>query len=360
VPRQPSSRDGAGQWQPTNRNRGCRASVAALPCQGVTFLRRIAQTPRYPQALYHPTTAPWIPAPRGACRWPVPASPDPDPMPTESSSLADYVSVLRRGKWLILQALILVPALALLLSLRQAATYEATTQVTIERQGISDGVTSPSQPLSSDQLTQLLRQESALARSADVASRVARTTGGRVSTAEALAQTSVQPDAGTGLLVFRAKGEDPQLASVLAPSYAEAYLASRRAFATNRYRQAIAEIDRRLASIPRGGSARAIAGRAAPAPRGPARARVVAGLYCHGHSRRADRPAAAAQRRPRHPPRSRARGGARLRRPRLRRQGASARGGCGDPSGPDPRADPQRPQAAAKLPSAGHGAAGRR
>ncbi len=43
----------------------------------------------------------------------------------ESSSLHEYLDVLRRRKWLLLEAVIVVPAVAIALSLLQAPRYQA-------------------------------------------------------------------------------------------------------------------------------------------------------------------------------------------------------------------------------------------
>ena len=45
------------------------------------------------------------------------------------ASLRDYLRVVRRRKWIILQAVLLVPAVAVGLSLRQEKVYKATSQV---------------------------------------------------------------------------------------------------------------------------------------------------------------------------------------------------------------------------------------
>ena len=40
-------------------------------------------------------------------------------------TLADYLAILRRRKWVIIVALVLVPATAFLISVRQPALYQA-------------------------------------------------------------------------------------------------------------------------------------------------------------------------------------------------------------------------------------------
>jgi uncharacterized protein involved in exopolysaccharide biosynthesis len=56
------------------------------------------------------------------------SAPDParevDP-PRDGASLRDYMRLLRRRKWILLQAVILVPAIAVALSTRQSPVYQA-------------------------------------------------------------------------------------------------------------------------------------------------------------------------------------------------------------------------------------------
>ena len=55
----------------------------------------------------------------------------------ESSSLHDYLNVLRRRKWLVLEAVIIVPAVAIALSLIQTPKYQASAEVLLSRQNLA-------------------------------------------------------------------------------------------------------------------------------------------------------------------------------------------------------------------------------
>ena len=50
-----------------------------------------------------------------------------------SSTLRDYLRVVRRRKWIILQAVVLVPLAAVLVSLRQQDLYESSAQVLLSK-----------------------------------------------------------------------------------------------------------------------------------------------------------------------------------------------------------------------------------
>jgi uncharacterized protein involved in exopolysaccharide biosynthesis len=54
----------------------------------------------------------------------------------DGSSLHDYLAVLRRRKWLVLLAVVVVPAVAIALSLLQTSKYQASAEVLLSRQNL--------------------------------------------------------------------------------------------------------------------------------------------------------------------------------------------------------------------------------
>src|SRR3954452_23522714 len=56
----------------------------------------------------------------------------------QTTTLRDYLRVVRRRKWIILQAVVLVPAVAIGLSLRQEKVYKATSEVLLVQQNPAD------------------------------------------------------------------------------------------------------------------------------------------------------------------------------------------------------------------------------
>ena len=64
------------------------------------------------------------------------------PTPTEAeTTLRDYLDVVKRRKWVILQALVLVPAAAIAFSLTQTKLYEASAEVLISQQNLAAALT---------------------------------------------------------------------------------------------------------------------------------------------------------------------------------------------------------------------------
>jgi uncharacterized protein involved in exopolysaccharide biosynthesis len=56
-------------------------------------------------------------------------------------TLRDYLHVVRRRKWIILQAVVLVPAIAFYLSHRQHNVYESEAQVLLSQQNLANALT---------------------------------------------------------------------------------------------------------------------------------------------------------------------------------------------------------------------------
>src|SRR5215212_8431454 len=64
------------------------------------------------------------------------------------STVRDYLDILWRRKWIILQAVILVPAVAVLWSSRQPPVYQASASVLVNTQNVAanlSGISDPSQ-----------------------------------------------------------------------------------------------------------------------------------------------------------------------------------------------------------------------
>ena len=89
----------------------------------------------------------------------------------EESSLHDYLGVLRRRKWLVLLAVVLVPAVAVVLSLRQKPEYEATAEVLLSRQNLAALLNSATDQSLTGDPARLAQTQADLAQAPQVASR---------------------------------------------------------------------------------------------------------------------------------------------------------------------------------------------
>jgi Mrp family chromosome partitioning ATPase len=140
-----------------------------------------------------------------------------------AASLRDYLRIVKRRQWVILQALLLVPVATLLWSLQQDKLYEANAQVLIGRQNLAaqlQGVPDPYQNQSPDRV---LQTQANLARVPHVAAEVVDSTGYDGSVGDFLSSSSVSPKANADLLEFKVRARSAHLAQQLATAYANEY-----------------------------------------------------------------------------------------------------------------------------------------
>src|SRR6187551_2835801 len=94
----------------------------------------------------------------------------------EGTTLRDYVQVVRRRKWIILLTMVLVPAAAVVLSLRQTPMYQSSAEVLLNRQN-SALLSGAADPNTYYQPERVLQTQAELARVPAVAQRVTRAAG---------------------------------------------------------------------------------------------------------------------------------------------------------------------------------------
>jgi len=171
-----------------------------------------------------------------------------------SPALADYVAILSRRKWLILQALILAPVAALVLSLSQPAKYESTARVLISQQDIAAAVTGiQTTPNTIDPL-RFINTQAQLARVLDVANRAVRIAGVRnMSGGDLLSSSDVTPKNDADVLNFIVSNHDPGVAQRLANSYAQAFTDYRKQLDTAKIEDARAQLLERLQQLKQAG-----------------------------------------------------------------------------------------------------------
>jgi succinoglycan biosynthesis transport protein ExoP len=135
-------------------------------------------------------------------------------------SLLDYLAVLRRRKWLFAYTLVLVPALAVTLSLLQEPIYQGSADVllTTASANAGDGQSSFVDP------NRVAQTKSELARVPAVVEKVLKSVPGHELTVETfLEDSSVATNVGSDLLTFSVKSSDPRMATTLATAYAQAF-----------------------------------------------------------------------------------------------------------------------------------------
>jgi receptor protein-tyrosine kinase len=143
-----------------------------------------------------------------------------------------------------LLAVVLVPTVAVLLSLFQPLSYKASAQVLLNRQSVT-GTEVPSTDPAREAQTQ-----AELARVPAVAERAIRTARVRNLTSfEFLKSSAVSPTLGSDLLTFSVTNSDPEIAKRLATAYAAAYTEYRRDLHVQDLKQAHAAVRRQIKEL---------------------------------------------------------------------------------------------------------------
>jgi polysaccharide biosynthesis transport protein len=166
-------------------------------------------------------------------------------------SLAHYLAVLRRRKWVILPPLLLIPTLAFFLSAGRAPEYRATSEVLLNRQDIVSAVADVSDlnPVSLDP-DRLTATQSDVARSPLLIRRVVAAANVPGLTASGLlGKSQVSPRANADVLEFSVTDRTPDVAAQLASVYAEQYTLFRRDIDTKALRDAMRKLQARIDAL---------------------------------------------------------------------------------------------------------------
>jgi tyrosine-protein kinase len=170
------------------------------------------------------------------------------------SSLRDYLRLIRRGKWLVLQAVVLVPAAAVLLSLQQQHLYEASSEVLLARQNVAAALTDTPDVTLSQDAARLVETQANLARVPAVAVRALMEAKVFDRTAQELLDSStVSAKANADLLEFTVTDPSPAVAARLASAYAKEFTVYRRQLDTAALRRARGGLSRRLRALEESG-----------------------------------------------------------------------------------------------------------
>lgn len=167
----------------------------------------------------------------------------------ERSRIRHFLRVLRRRKWIALQAAILVPAAAIVISIRETPVYRATSAVLLSPTTFTPDAFANGDP--SDELaSRVMATEAGVARSTGVVRQAVRLSRvAHLTTGELLGASKVTAQPGTDVLVFAVKGVDPARAVRLADAYGRGYVAYRRQLSAQTLGRAQQELSARMAQI---------------------------------------------------------------------------------------------------------------
>jgi polysaccharide biosynthesis transport protein len=166
----------------------------------------------------------------------------------ETSSLQHYLHVLRRRKWIVLQAMVLAPLAAVLYSLNQGHVYQSTAEVWLNNRDIGSAVAGVSSPYvdpirSGNTAADLARVPSiavATLRAANIHDRTA---------ADLLANSSVAPKTLADLLLFTVRDPVPAIAAKLATTYAGQYIKYRSRLDTQQLKRLESQVAIRIKQL---------------------------------------------------------------------------------------------------------------
>jgi succinoglycan biosynthesis transport protein ExoP len=169
---------------------------------------------------------------------------------TEGASLSGYLRVLRRRKWIAVQAIVLIPAAAVAISLQQGAKYRASSQVLLSRQNLPASLNGVSDPTFSVDPNRLPQTQADVARLPVVATRtIAALRLHDRSAAALLAESRVSPSSTADVLTFSVTDRVPKLAQRLSTEYARQYIAYSEQISTGAIERARLEVQSRLGQL---------------------------------------------------------------------------------------------------------------
>jgi RNA polymerase sigma-70 factor (ECF subfamily) len=171
-----------------------------------------------------------------------------------AATLRDYLNVVRRRKWIILPAVLLVPAAAVAFSLHQQKLYQASAQVLLSTQNLAATLTGTQQTGITQDPTRIAQTQADVARVPAIAQRVVAAFPGTRLTAETfLGASSVSSATNADILTFTVTNHDPLVARELVDAYARDYTVYRRQLDTAAISSALKKIDLRIKQLVKSG-----------------------------------------------------------------------------------------------------------
>ena len=174
---------------------------------------------------------------------------------TQRSSLREYLTTIRRRKWVIAQAVVLLPAAAIALSLHQQTLYRADAEVLLSQQNLANQLTGITDPAQFQQPDRVAQTQADLARVPEVARRTLAAAGISDRTpGRFLSESSVTAKANANLLDFAVTEPSASLAARLVNEYARQFAAYRSQLDTAALERARKEVQERLAALASSGA----------------------------------------------------------------------------------------------------------
>jgi tyrosine-protein kinase len=171
---------------------------------------------------------------------------------TDAVTLHDYLRVVRRRKWIVVEAALLLTLAAVAFSLHQQRLYEASADVLLSAENLSGAV--PGTPLTglSQDPERTTQTQAQVARVPEVVQGALDRVGGTsLTVADFLASSSVSSSPTSDILTFSVTNPDSALAQRLTNAYAQSYGAYRKELYGDSIERALTDVDQRLQRLDR-------------------------------------------------------------------------------------------------------------
>jgi polysaccharide biosynthesis transport protein len=139
------------------------------------------------------------------------------------ATLRDYLRVVNRRKWIIAQSIVLLPLVAVGLSLHQPKMYRASAEVLLATQNVANQLNGISDPTLSQNADRHAQTQADLARVPAVASETLRLAGLKRSVDNFLNHSSASAKTNADLLELSVEDHRPDVARRLTTAYAQAF-----------------------------------------------------------------------------------------------------------------------------------------
>jgi len=176
---------------------------------------------------------------------------------SHAATLRDYLHVVKRRKWIIVQAVVLVPAAAVAFSLHQQKLYEAQAQVLLSSQNLAAQLTNTQYTGVNLQPDRIAATQAAIARVPAIASRVTKIVPeAKLTALNFLEGSSVATGVNNDLLTLSVTNHDPQTARRLVDVYARQYTIYRRQLDTTAIQTALRGVNEKIHNLAQAGGRR--------------------------------------------------------------------------------------------------------
>jgi succinoglycan biosynthesis transport protein ExoP len=175
----------------------------------------------------------------------------------DAPSLADYLRVLSRRRWIVLEALLLVPLAAVLFSLSQERLYESSAEVLLSHENVAASLTGATDPRLFEQADRVAQTQARLARVPAVVEATLEAAGrDDLTVKDFLDRSEVTASTNADILVFSVTDPSRAQARRLATEYAREFTHYRLELDTASIASARREVQQRIAELEESGERR--------------------------------------------------------------------------------------------------------